>query len=457
MGALGLIITMAILTKEEAKKIIDKVLSYAKADETAVSLSGGRTGNIRYARNSVSTSGESDNLALAVTSVFGKKSGTATINEFDDASLEKTVRRAEEIARLAPENSEYMPMLGPQTYLTTNPYAEPTAKIDPNYRAQAAFDSLDPCRKKNLTAAGYLEDTTAFSALGNSKGLVAYNRATSVDFSITVRTADGLGSGYAIRDVTDVSKLSTKDATEIAMQKALASVNARALEPGKYTVILEPAASVELLGNMMGSMDARNADEGRSFLSKKGGGTRLGEKLFDERVTIYSDPTNPEIPDSAFGGGGGRRGGGGPDGRPQEKVTWVDKGVVKNMYYSRYWADKKGVHATPPPSGIIFQGGTESLADLIKSTERGILVTRFWYIRAVDPQTLLYTGLTRDGTFYIENGQIKYPVKNFRFNESPVIMLNNLEALGKPIRVGGNLIPPMKIRDFTFSSLSDAV
>ena len=453
---------MAILSKEEAKKIIDKVLSYAKADETAVSLTGGRTGNIRYARNSVSTSGESNNLSLAVTSVFGKRSGTATINEFDDASLEKTVQRAEEIARLAPENPEYMPMLGPQTYLSTNPYSETTAKIDPDYRAKAAFDSLDPCRKKNLTAAGYLEDSTGFTALGNSKGLVAYNKATSVEFSITVRTADSLGSGYATRDVTDVSKLSTKEATEIAMQKALASVNAKALEPGKYTVILEPAALVSnsdasLLAGMMGAMDARNADEGRSFLSKKGGGTRLGEKLFDERVTIYSDPTNPEVPTSAFGGGGGGRFGGGADGRPQEKVTWIEKGVVKNMYYSRFWADKKGVKAIPPPGNFIMEGGTQSLLDLIKSTEKGILVTRLWYIRPVDPQTLLYTGLTRDGTFYIENGQIKFPVKNFRFNESPVIMLNNLEAMGKPVRVGGNLVPPLKIRDFTFSSLSDAV
>ena len=233
---------MAILTKEEAKKIIDKVLAYSKADEMSVSLTGGRTGNIRYARNSVSTSGESDNLALAVTAVFGKRSGTATINEFDDASLEKTVRRAEEIARLAPENPEYMPMLGPQKYLETNTYAENTAKIDPEFRAKAAFDSLDPCRQKNLTAAGYMEDSTGFAAIGNSKGLFGYNRATNVDFSITVRTADGLGSGYANPDVTDVSKLSTKASTEIAMQKALASASARALEPGKYTVILEPTA-----------------------------------------------------------------------------------------------------------------------------------------------------------------------------------------------------------------------
>jgi predicted Zn-dependent protease len=448
---------MAILTKEEAKKIIDKVLAYSKADEMSVSLSGSRTGNIRYARNSVSTSGETTNLALAVTAVFGKKSGTSTINEFDDASLEKTVRRAEEIAKLAPDNPEYVPMLGPQKYLDVNSFSESTAGITPDYRAQAAFDSIDPCVKKNLTAAGYLEDTTGFSAIGNSKGLFGYNKSTSVDFSITVRTANGKGSGYAARDFNDVSKLSAKSATEVAMQKALASSEAKALEPGKYTVILEPTAAVDLLQNMMGSMDARNAEEGRSFLGKKGGGTRLGEKLFDERVTIYSDPQNLEIPGSPFGGGGGRFGGGGSDGRPQEKVVWVEKGVVKNMYYSRYWAEKKGVKAIAPPSGFIFEGGTQSLADLIKGTEKGILVTRLWYIRAVDPQTLLYTGLTRDGTFYIENGKIKHPVKNFRFNESPVIMLNNLEAMGKPMRANGNLVPPLKIRDFTFTSLSDAV
>ncbi|SFF05713.1 TldD/PmbA family protein [Spirosoma endophyticum] len=454
---------MAILTKEEAKKILDKVLSYSKADEMSASLSGNRTGNIRYARNSVSTSGESNNLGLSVTAVFGKKSGTATINEFDDAALEKTVRRAEEIARLAPENSEYMPMLGPQNYLQTNTYSESTAKIDPEFRANAAFDSIDPCRKNNLTAAGYMEDTTGFVAIGNSKGLFGYNRETNVDFSITVRTADGLGSGYANPDVNDVSKLDTKATTQIAMQKAQASASARAIEPGKYTVILEPTASVELLQNMMRSMDARNADEGRSFLSKKGGGTRLGEKLFDERVTIITDPMNADLPLSPFGGGGGGGGGGrfggGGDGLglPQEKRTWIENGVVKNMFYSRFWADKKGVKPIPPAGGFIMMGGTQSLADLIKSTDKGILVTRFWYIRAVDPQTQLYTGLTRDGTFYIENGQIKFPIKNFRFNESPVIMLNNVEALGKPVRAGGNMIPPMKIRDFTFTSLSDAV
>jgi len=438
---------MAILTQEEAKRIIDKTLSFAKADETSVSLTGGKTGNIRYARNTVNTSGESDEIMLSITSVYGKKSGSASINELDDESLKKAVERSEEIAKLAPENPEYMPMLGPQNYADAKTFVESTHAINPDFRAQAAADSILPSSEKNLVAAGYLEDFSGFTAMGNSKGLYGYNKRTSVDFSITVRTADGTGSGYAIRDYNDVSLLDAKAVTQIAMQKAQASVNAQAIEPGKYTVILEPTAAGDLIGLVRRSMDARSADEGRSFLSKKGGGTRLGEKLFDERVNIYSDPNHSDIPASPWNN----------EGLPQEKVTWVENGVIKNMSYSRYWAEKQGVAPVGSPSGWIIEGGNQSLSDMIRSTQRGILVTRFWYIRAVDPQTLLYTGLTRDGTFYIEDGQIKFPVKNFRFNESPVIMLNNIEALGRPERVGGNMIPPMKIRDFTFTSLSDAV
>ncbi|MBN7817304.1 TldD/PmbA family protein [Algoriphagus pacificus] len=438
---------MAILTKEEAKQIIDKVLSFAKADETEVSISGGRTGNIRYARNTVNTSGETNSIGLNITSVYGKKSGSTSINELDDESLKKAVARAEEIAMLAPENPEYMPMLGPQDYPETKTFIQSTDNIDPDYRAQVAIDSIKPCADKNLTAAGYLEDFSGFVATGNSKGLFGYNKSTSVDFSVTVRTADGTGSGYASCDYNDVNLLKSGPVTSLAVQKAQASVNAQAIEPGKYTVILEPTAAADLMRLLTFGLDARSADEGRSFMSKKGGGTRLGEKLFDERVNIYSDPTHPDIPVAPWSN----------DGLPLEKTVWVENGVAKNLFYSRYWAEKQGVQAVPRPRGVIFEGGNESLADMIKSTERGVLVTRFWYIRSVDPQTLLYTGLTRDGTFYIENGQIKFPVKNFRFNESPIIMLNNIESMGKPQRVGGSMVPAMKIRDFTFTSLSDAV
>ena len=164
-------------------------------------------------------------------------------------------------------------------------------------------------------------------------------------------------------------------------------------------------------------------------------------------ATIYSDPFNELVPSNTWTGGG----------LPIDKMTWVENGVVKNLAYSRYWADQKGVAPVPFPSNGIMMGGDASLEDLIKDTRRGILVTRLWYIRSVDPQTLLYTGLTRDGTFYIENGKIKHPVKNFRFNESPIIMLNNLETLGQQVRINGSLIPYMKVRDFTFTSLSDAI
>ena len=442
-----------ILTEAEAKTLLQKVLKYSRADECEVNLSGNVSGNIRYARNEVSTSGAKSNQNLVVQSAFGKKVGTATIDEFDDVSLEKVVRRAEELARLAPENPEYVGILGPQTYLTSNGYFAATANLTPDARAEAVSKSLDLSRAAGLTGAGFMEDSHGYQAMMNSKGLFAYYPSTNVNFSLTVRTADGKGSGYVARGYSDVAKLDTATATRIAMQKAVASASAIALEPGKYTVILEPTAAAVLMENIFFGMDARSADEGRSFLSKPGGKTKLGEKLMDARVTIYSDPTNAELPASPWAG----------DGQPQQRLTWIDKGIVKNMAYSRYWAQKQGKTPVPFPNNVIMAGGTASLEEMIKSTTRGILVTKLWYIREVDPQTLLLTGLTRDGTFYIENGKIKHAVKNFRFNESPVIMLNNLETLGKPERVvstesdANYLIPPMKIREFTFSSLSDAV
>jgi len=438
---------MALLNKSEAKAILEKVLSYSKADGFESNLNGNVGGNIRYARNTVTTSGIASDTTLIAQSNFGKKMGTATINEFDDVSLKKVVRRSEELAKLAPENPEFVEVLGPQEYLTSKAHFQSTANITPEYRAQAAANSIKPSKEKNLVAAGFLEDGASFQSMINSAGLFAYHESTSVDFTITIRTADAKGSGYAIRDYNDVDKLDTAKTSQIAIDKAIMSKDARAIEPGKYAVVLEPAASIGLLQNMIRNMNARRSDEGRSFFSKEGGGTKLGEKIVDERINIYSDPTHPEVPVSPWSG----------DGRRREHTVWIENGVVKNLFYSRYWAKKKEVKAVPFPANGVMEGGDASTEDLIADTKRGILVTRTWYIRTVDPQTLLYTGLTRDGTFFIENGKIAYPVKNFRWNESPIIMLNNLEALGKPQRINGSLIPPMKIREFTFSSLSDAV
>ncbi len=438
---------MAIYTEQEAKKILEKALSFSKADTCEINLSGTDSGNIRYARNTVTTSGYSSNQSLAVQSSFGKKSGTATIDEFDDASLEKVVRRAEELAQLSPENPEFMEPLGPQTYDQAISYSESTANVTPEYRAQVATSSIGPAAEQDVTAAGFLNDSSGFSAMINSKGLFAYNKSTNTDFTVTMRTNDGTGSGWVTRDFNDVDKFDADEASKTAIDKAVMSKGAKAIEPGKYTVILEPAAASDLLRNMFRSFDARSADEGRSFMSAPDGSNKLGQKIVDERVNIWSDPLNPEVPTATWNG----------EGQPLKKTTWLENGVVKNLAYDRFWAKEKGVEPVPFPPNAIMAGGDASLEDLIKGTKKGILVTRLWYIRSVDPQTLLYTGLTRDGTFYIENGQIKYPVKNFRFNESPIIMLNNLETLGKQVRIDGNLIPYMKIRDFTFTSLSDAV
>ncbi|SKA32356.1 Predicted Zn-dependent protease or its inactivated homolog [Chitinophaga eiseniae] len=444
---------MAIFKKEAAKALLQKVLAHSKADECEVSLRGEEGGNIRYARNAISTAGDIDNTILSVTSYFGKRSGTATINEFDDAALERVVHRAEELARLAPENPEYMPLRGPVDFKASKTYVPATAAITPDTRADAVAQSIQAAKEAQLEAAGFIENTTSFSAILNSKGLFAYETDTNVVFTITTRNSAGTGSGFAARGFNDVSRLDTLAATRIAAAKANSSAGAKAIEPGKYTVILEPVAATYMLENMFRGLDARNADEGRSFMSKPGGGNRIGEQLMDDKVTIYSDPFHPDLPADTWN----------REGFPLEKTTWIDKGVVKNLAYSQYWAKNKGVQPVPMPSNIIMEGGTATLEELIKSTEKGILVSRLWYIRLVDAQTLLLTGLTRDGTFYIENGEIKYPIKNLRFNESPVIMLNNVEALGKTERslsiesYRSFLIPPMKIRDFTFTSLSDAI
>jgi len=444
---------MSIFTEEQSKAILDKVIKLSKADQISATLSGSVDGNIRFALNNISTSGIVDNTELAVEVAFGNRVGTATINEFDDASLERVVRRAEDLARLAPENPEFMPAIEKQTYKPSPTFSESTAAITPEYRAKVAADSIGPCKGEKLIAAGFLEDGQNFVAIANSKGNFAYQRGANFNYTCTVRTEDGRGSGWVGRNLKDAADFKADADIRTAMRKATESAEAKALEPGKYTVILEPAAAAGLISFMMNFFDARQADEGRSFLSKKGGGNKLGEQVYDSRVNISADPWDTRAAVLPWD----------QDGLPREKMNIVENGKVVALNYSRYWAKKQGKRAVGEPGNLLMAGGDKSTADLVRGTQKGVLVTRTWYIRMVDPQTVLLTGLTRDGTFYIENGQIKYPVKNFRFNESPVIMLNNIEELGRPVRVAGDessfvmMIPPMKLRDFTFTSLSDAV
>ena len=444
---------MSIMTEAEAKTILDKVIALSTADECTAQLGGSTDGNIRFALNNVSTSGVVTDTQLGVQVAFGKRVGTATTNEFSDEALARVVKRAEDLAKLAPENPEFVPAVQKQTYRASDTYNAATAAITPENRAEIARASIDPCKSQNLTAAGFLNDRAGFTAFANSNGNFGYQRATSLNYTCTVRTEDGKGSGWVGRSLKDAGDFNVDSDIQIAMRKASASSEAQALEPGKYTVILEPVAAAGLISFMFNFFGARQADEGRSFLSKAGGGNKIGEQVFDPRVTFTADPWHDEAPVLPWDG----------DGLPRERMEFVKDGVVTNLNYGRYWAEKQGKAANATPGNLIMSGGTKSISELVRETERGILVTRTWYIRMVDPQTVLLTGLTRDGTFYIENGELKYPLKNFRFNESPVIMLNNIDELGRPVRVAGDesslsmMIPPMRLRDFTFTSLSDAV
>ena len=444
---------MTILTQDQTKKICDRVMSLTKADECIVNIEGSRIGNIRFARNAVSTAGLADDTRIQIQVAYGNKQGTTTINEFDDKSLERAVRRAEDLARLAPENPEFMPALAKTAFKPSDTYVQATADIDPEYRAQAAAYAIEACRKKGLVSAGFLTDRTMFETVANSNGLFGHQSATSLDFTLTIRTEDGRGSGWAKRSARDVARFDPREAAEVAIEKAMRSVEAKALEPGRYTVIMEPAATSDLLVFMMNGFDARNTDEGRSFLSKQGGKNRLGDKLFDSQVNIWTDPWDKEVPVLPWD----------DNMLPRERVALVKDGRINALDYSRFWAKKQGQRAVGTAGNIIMGGTSKSTEELIASTKKGVLVTRTWYIRMVDPQSVALTGLTRDGTFYVENGKIKHPIKNFRFNESPISMLNNIEEIGKPVVIGGDearysmLIPAMKVRDFNFTSLSDAV
>ena len=434
---------MTMLSKDEAQALLKKVIALSKAETCEANLNGNTNGNIRTARNSVSTSGVQEDLQLVVQSSYGQRSGTTTINELDDASLEKAVRRSEELAKLAPENPEFMPPLEPQQYLDAPGWVDATAKITPEFRAKGAADSINASKAKKLVAAGFLQDFAGFQAMLNSKGLFAYYPSTNVNFTVTVRSEDGTGSGYAAADANDVAEMDTAKTSGVAIDKALFSMGAKAIEPGKYTVILEPAAVAGLLGPLgWGGMSAKETDEGRTFLAGK-----VGKKLVSERVVLESDPFHPGLVGRPWFAGG----------IPNRKVTWIDGGAFVNLSYDRFTAKKHGVEPTPDPDYLVMRGGTDTIDGLIAGTERGILVTHFWYVRFVDPMTMLLTGMTRDGLFAIEDGKVTGGIKNFRWNMSTVDMLANVQGMTaaettSDVEADPMVLPALKVADWNFTS-----
>jgi len=446
-----------LLTEKEAKSITDKLLAYVKAGDAAVSVSSDNLAHLRFAQNNFLTSGQRTNRSANITVWIEGKHGSSSTSDLDDASLQTMVEQAEQIARLAPVDREYLPTLGAQTYKPVNGYAEATANISPAARAKAVGDILSEFEKAGVIGAGFHQARAQAGAFATKNGNFAFERSSIVSLSITARTTDGTSSGYFLRSHFDVNRLDTKRIAREAIRKTLAGKNARTIEPGVYTVILEPQAVADLLGGLAFAFDARSAEEGRSAYSAPGGKTRLKEKIFDERISIYSDPWNAELPGSQSA----------QSGIPAQKIYLVKNGVLDNLVYSRFWAKQRNVEPTAGPVNTIVEtsGKSATTEEMIGSTKRGILISRFWYIRSTDPRTASLTGLTRDGVWLVENGKIQYPLKNFRFNQSIVQMLapGNIELVGVSERVGGSegggasLLPALKLKAFNFTSQSEAV
>ncbi len=452
------------LSRAAARQLCERVLGLSKAEGCQVSITASANGNTRYARNEVTTAGDTDNATVTVTSRFGKRAASVGTNVLDAAGLARAVESSERLARLAPENPELMPLLPAQAYADIPAFSLATADLDAARRADAVRTATSESNRAGLMAAGLVHRVAGASAVANSAGLFGYHASTTAVHTMTVRSPDGKGSGWAGTAHNDWTRAtSAAQLAARAVRKAQGTRQAGALEPGKYTVVLEPTAAGNLLNLLAFALNARGADEGRSFFSKRGGGNRIGEKIVDERVTIVSDPLNTDLLTSPFTG----------EGLPVGRTIWIENGVLKTLAYDRFWAERQGVRPTPFAGGFRLEsagvagGGGGTLDELIKGVERGLLVTRFWYIRAVDQRTLLFTGITRDGVFLIERGEVSRAVNNFRFNESPVTMLNNLIAAGRPERVSSSesgdvggpavVVPPLVVKDFSFTSVSEAV
>jgi len=445
---------MTMLSPGDAKAVTDALLGRSKADACIVKIEGIDGANLRFARGNATTDGATSKLSVRVESHFGKRAGAAEVTGLDAEGLAGAVARSEEIARLSPENPELMPPLGPQAYDTGAGYDAGTAEVGVDRLAAATKPVIAAARDRDVDAAGYAAALRRFTAVATSAGLFAHEPRTGAEFTMTARNRAGTWSGWSGAGETRFGRLDMARIGERAIEKAAHTTPPVALDPGKYTVILEPSAVSDLVGWMLWFMGARVADEGRSFFSRKGGGNRIGDKLFADSVTIVSDPSDPIVPEPTFAN----------DGLPRHRTVWVERGVLKNLAYPRFWAEKTGHAPIAQPRGFVMVGGSATVDDMVRDTKRGVLVTRFWYIRMLAAQKLVLTGLTRDGNFYIENGRIVGPANNFRFNESPVAMLANVLALGPSERTRSGesedslcAAPTLLVKDFTFSSQSEAI
>ena len=455
-------------SREEAKTITDKIFNMAKgADAVEVDLTGSERSGTRWANSSITVNLVQYDRSVTINVRVGQKTASGTTRDFSDASLQSTINEAIEAAKSRPDSPNLPELLGAQTYIPVDAALPSGVNFGPRERAMMVKESLDINEKRGTVGSGYIPKTDQTNVTANTKGLFAYYRSAEAGFVLTCRMPDGSGSGWAgITGIKDVSMIKPTEITEIASKKALDSRKAKAIEPGRYTVILEPRANARLLSLMTGIFNQPGGGPGGGGQVGPGGGgggggfgggggnnfmngKKPGDKIFSELFTLKSDIGNPILRQTPIL----------QDNRPAAPVTWVENGILKNF-------------ANGQPANVNMSlslgGSDKSIADLVKDTRRGLLVTFFWYIRGVpaEGQPLLNTGMTRDGLFLIEKGEIVGPVQNFRWNMSPLVAYNNISAVGQavPIHTGESydgggtaLVPPMRIEDFYMTSVSPAV
>lgn len=469
-------------TREQAREIVEKVLNMASADAVEVTLTGGERSGTRWANSSITTNLVQYDRQVSITVRLGQKSGSAETRDFSDAGFRTMVDEALSEARQARDNPNLPELLGPQEYIPVDAALPDLVNFGPGERARMVRDSIDIAERKGVLGAGYIPKIDQTTCNANSKGLFAYYRVAEAGFVLTCRMADGSGSGWAgTTGIKDLRMIDARALTEVASEKALRSRRPRAIEPGRYTVILEPRANARFLSLMTGlfttgggggggrggaaAPGAPGAEVPTPAPGRAGGGgggagglstagtfmadKKVGDKLFSDLFTLKSDVGNPILRQTPILN----------DYRPAKPVTWVENGIL------RAFGPNQG--ATPNMS-LSQEGSDLSVEDMIRQTRRGLLVTFFWYIRGVpsQDQPLLNTGMTRDGLFLIENGEIVGPVQNFRWNMSPIVGYNNLTLVGKPVPMhtgesydglGTALVPPVRIEEFYMTSVSPAL
>lgn len=434
-----------LATEASFREIAHHVLQSCTAEHALVNLGDSESTTLRFANNQVVQHVSVREPSVSVRVAYGKKAGSASTNRLDRASLTDMVRRAEAIAKLAPEDPEYLPPLEPQIYLNIHSYRKNTAEATPLDLARTVKPVVDLCARRRLEGAGVMTAGSSASCVAASTGLFGYERSTEAEFSLTATAEDS--SGWTLNAHRDINEMLVEWRTRNAVEKALLSRNPRELPPGHYPVILEPAAVAGVLGAISFALGAKSYFRGDSALSGK-----LGSAILDSRLTLKSDPAHPDLMGSAFGG----------DGLAARPQTWIEDGVLKQLSYDRFTAREHGVEPNPRPSALVltFNGDTAGrLDDLIAGAERAILVTNFWYIRSVDPADLTITGMTRDGTFLVEDGKIVAGLRNFRFHESPLRCFAQVDAATAPMEAitlerGKMLLPAVRLPRFHFSSVT---